>query len=104
LTVSGGYRFKPSGKSVAYAGGGYTSLRFKETADFSEPGENTDERFNGFVILGGVEYAVHKWVFVSGEARYTGVPNAIGAPGVAAEFNESNLGGFSVALKVSVGN
>ncbi len=104
LTVSGGYRFKPSGKSVAYAGGGYTSLRFKETAEFAEPGENTDERFNGFVILGGVEYAVHKWVFVSGEARFTGIPNAVGAPGVAAEFDESNLGGFSLALKVSVGN
>jgi hypothetical protein len=104
LTVSGGYRFKPSGKSVAYAGGGYTSLRFKEAAEFAEPGENTDERFDGFVILGGVEYAVHKWVFVSGEARFTGVPDAIGAPGVAAEFNESNLGGFSLALKVSVGN
>jgi opacity protein-like surface antigen len=104
LTVSGGYRFKPTGKSVAYAGGGYTSLRFQETAQFAEPGENTDERFNGFVVLGGVEYAVHKWIFVSGEARFTGVPNAIGAPGVAAEFNESNLGGFSLALKVSVGN
>jgi opacity protein-like surface antigen len=104
LTVSGGYRFKPAGKSVAYAGGGYTSLRFKETSEFAEPGENTDERFNGFVVLGGVEYAVHKWVFVSGEARYTGVPNAIGAPGVAAEFNESNLGGFSLALKVLIGN
>jgi opacity protein-like surface antigen len=104
LTVSGGYRFKPNRKSVAYGGGGYTSLRFRETAEFADPGENTDERFNGFVILGGVEYAVHKWVFVSGEARFTGVQNAIGAPGVAAEFNESNLGGFSVALKVSVGN
>ncbi len=104
LTVSGGYRFRPTGKSVAYAGGGYTSLRFKESAEFAEPGENTDERFNGFVVLGGVEYAVHKWVFVSGEARYTGVPNAVGAPGVAAEFNESNLGGFSLALKVSIGN
>jgi putative redox protein len=75
----------------AYAGGGYTSLRFKETAEFADPGENTDERFNGFVILGGVEYAVHKWVFVSGEARFTGVPNAVGAPGVAAEFIQSGL-------------
>lgn len=104
LTVSGGYRFRPIGRSVAYAGGGYASLRFQERSDFAEPAENTDERFNGFVVLGGVEYAVHKWIFVSGEARYTGVPNAVGAPGVAAEFNESNLGGFSVALKVSVGN
>jgi opacity protein-like surface antigen len=104
LTLSGGCRFKPTGKAVAYAGGGYTSLRFKETAEFAEPGENIDERFDGFVILGGVEYAVHRWVFVSGEARFTGVPNAVGAPGVAADFNESNLGGFSIALKVSVGN
>lgn len=104
LTVSGGYRFAATGHSVAYVGGGYTSLRFRESSPFAEPGENTDERFNGYVVLGGVEYAVQKWVFVSGEARYTGVPNAIGAPGIAAEFDESNLGGFSLAVKVSIGN
>jgi outer membrane protein W len=104
LTITGGYRFAPTGKATPYAGGGFTSLSFKETSKFADPSENTDNRFSGFVVLGGVEYAMQKWVFVSGEVRFAGVPNAIGAPGVAADFGESNLGGFSVALKVLVGN
>ena len=103
LTVTGGYRFAPSGKTVPYAGAGYTSLRYKETFEFANPDENTDKRFSGYVVLGGVEYAAQKWLFVSGEARYTGVPNALSA-GVAASFDEKNLGGFSVAVKVLVGN
>jgi len=104
LAITGGYRFAPTGKAVPYAGGGYTSLGFKETSKFADASENTDKRFSGFVVLGGVEYTVQKWVFVSGEVRFVGVPNAIGAPGVASEFGETNLGGFSVALKVLVGN
>jgi hypothetical protein len=35
--------------------------------------------------------------------RYSSVPDAIGAPGIAAEFDETNLGGFGVAVKVLVG-
>ena len=78
-------------------------LRYKETFEFATPDENTDKRFSGYVVLGGVEYAIQKWLFVSGEARYTGVPNALSG-GVAATFDEKNLGGFSVAVKVLVGN
>jgi opacity protein-like surface antigen len=104
FTITAGYRFSQTGKAVPYAGGGYTSRRFEETSDLAQGAENTDKRSNGFVLVGGVEYAVHQWIFVSGEARYTGVPNAIGTSGVAKEFNEKDLGGFSVVLKVQVGN
>jgi opacity protein-like surface antigen len=104
FTVTGGYRFAASRNMVPYVGGGVGSLHFQETSKFSDPGEDTDQRFTSYVVLGGVEYAVHKWVFVSGEVRYTSVPNAIGAPGVAGDFDEKNLGGVSAMLKVMIGN
>jgi hypothetical protein len=50
-----------------------------------------------------VEYAASKWLFAGFEVRYTAVPNALGAPGVSAEFDEENLGGLSLSVKVSVG-
>ena len=44
-----------------------------------------------------------RWLFVAGEVRYAAVPDALGAPGISADFDESDLGGFSVAVKVLVG-
>ena len=68
-----------------------------------EPGEDTSERFTSYHAVGGVEYAATRWLFVAGEVRYASVPDAVGAPGVAADFGESNLGGVSVAVKLLVG-
>ncbi len=103
LVVTAGYRFPASARSVPYLGGGVGSLEFEETSDFADPDENVSERFTSYHAVGGVEYAATRWLFVSGEVRYAAVPDALGAPGIAAEFDESDLGGFSVAVKVLVG-
>ncbi len=101
--VVGGYRFPQQNNVVPYVGGGIGSLHFKETSDFADASENTDERFTSYHVVAGAEYAVKKWLWVAGEVRYTSVPDAIGAPGIAGEFDETNLGGFGVAMKVLVG-
>ena len=103
LRIVGGYRFPEQNNVVPYVGGGVGSLRFQETSDFADASENTDERFTSYHVVAGAEYAVKKWLWVAGEARYTSVPDAIGAPGIAGEFDETNLGGFGVAVKVLVG-
>lgn len=103
IVVTAGYRFASRDRVVPYLGGGVGSLRFQETSDFSEPDENLDERFTSYHAVAGAEYAVKRWLFVSGEVRYAAVPDALGAPGISAEFDESDLGGFSVAVKVLVG-
>jgi hypothetical protein len=101
--VTGGYRFRLSNGNTAYVGGGGGSLRFKEVSDFADPGENTDERFGSWNIVGGAEVRAMKYLFFSVEFRYEGVPDAIGAPGVAGEFGEKDLGGFGIGAKVLVG-
>ena len=103
VVVTGGYRFSIRDRVVPYVGGGVGSLKFEESSDFADPSENVSERFTSYHAVAGMEYAAAPWIFVAGEVRYASVPDAIGAPGVAADFGESNLGGVSVALKVLVG-
>ena len=101
--VTGGYRFRLSNGNTAYVGGGGGSLRFKEVSEFAEPGDNTDESFASWNVVAGAEARAMKYLFFSVEFRYEGVPNAVGAPGVAGEFGEKDLGGFGIGVKVLVG-
>lgn len=103
VVVTAGYRFPIRERIVPYVGGGVGSLKFEEDSDFAEPDENVSERFTSYHGIAGVEYSAARWLFVAGEVRYTSVPDALGAPGIAADFGESNLGGVSVAVKLLVG-
>jgi hypothetical protein len=105
IEVSGGYRF-PLGRRralVPYVGGGVSSHGYKETSSFAVGDENVNERFTGYQALGGVEYRLHRSVGVAGEVQYTTVPDAIGAGGLSAEFDEDDLGGLIVRVRVLFG-
>jgi hypothetical protein len=54
-------------------------------------------------VQAGAEYQVLQWLAVGGEVGWSSVADAIGQGGVSAHFNEDNLGGTSVRLKISVG-
>ena len=103
LDITGGWRFGRWPRVVAYAGGGYSSYRYQETSDFAEAGENVDERFTGFHVMGGAEYAVSRWLAIGGEVAWASIPDALGQGAVSAAFDEDNLGGTTVRLKISVG-
>jgi opacity protein-like surface antigen len=103
LVITAGYRFPVRDRMVPYVGGGVGSVKFEETSDVADPDENISERFTSYHAVGGMEYAATRWLFVAGEVRYASVPDALGAPGVSAEFDESNLGGVAVAVKVMIG-
>ena len=103
LVVTAGYRVPAGNRMVPYVGGGVGSVLFEETSDVADPDENVSERFTSYHAVGGVEYAATRWLFVAGEVRYAAVPDALGALGVSAEFDESDLGGVSVAVKVMIG-
>jgi hypothetical protein len=102
--LTAGYRAAQlSPRIVPYGGVGYSSYGYKETSDFADPGENVDDRFGGFHLQGGVEFLVSRWLAVGGEATWSSIANAIGKGGVSEQFNEDNLGGTSIRLKISVG-
>ena len=105
IEVSAGYRF-PFGQRrllVPYVGGGVSSHAYKETSSFAVGEENVDERFTGYQVLGGVEYRLLRSLGVAGEVQYTSVPDALGAGGLSAEFDENNLGGVIVRVRVLFG-
>lgn len=105
VEVTAGYRL-PLGRMkriVPYVGGGVSSHSYKETSEFAEAGENVDERFTGYQLLGGVEYRLHRLFGLAGEVQWTTVPDALGAGGLSAAFDESDLGGVIVRMRVLFG-
>lgn len=90
-------RFRP------YVAAGVTSMSYRETSQFATASENVEERFSGYHLLGGAEFRLARWLGVAGEAAWTTVPDAIGEQGVSAAFNETDLGGTSLRLKITVG-
>lgn len=105
VEINAGYRFRLGSRRmlVPYVGGGVSSHSYKETSSFAVGDENVNERYTGYQVLGGVEYRLHRLVGVAGEVQYTTVPDALGAGGLSAEFNEKDLGGLIVRARVLFG-
>ena len=103
VEVTAGYRFRVSPRVLPYAGIGISHYGYTETSDFADTGENVDATHTGFLVVGGVELRVHRWVGVGVDAQYTHVPGILGSGGVSKEFGESDLGGTAVRVKVLVG-
>lgn len=103
IELTGGWRYGGWSHVAPYAGAGYTAYRFQELSEFAGPGENIDERFNGYHIMGGLEYLPKPWLAIGGEVAWTSVPDAIGVRGRSALFDESNAGGTTLRVKLILG-
>ncbi len=102
VDIAGGYR-GTSGRLSPYAGVGVTFVTYEETADFADPGDDVSDRANGWLLLGGVDVSILPWLHAGGEVRYRSVKGVLGEGGVSEAFGEDNVGGTSVAVRVSVG-
>jgi hypothetical protein len=96
-----GYRL-PYKEISWYAAGGAGAYLYRETSDFSTGSENIDTHFASYHALGGVEVGSGV-VRTAVEFEFTSVPNALGSGGTSQIFNERNLGGFQVRIKVLAG-
>lgn len=105
LEVAAGWRFRPlfGRRVLPHLGAGYTRLRYEESGEFAQDGDNLKESFNGFHIVGGTEVRVARWVGLTAEVVWTSVADAIGKGGASAAFGENNLGGTSARLKLVIG-
>ena len=105
IELSAGWRFRirRAPKFTPYAAGGLTILKYRETSDFATPSEDADDSFNGYHLNGGVAYKLTQWVGLAGEASWSTVPDAIGESGVSKAFNETDLGGTTVRVKITIG-
>ncbi len=105
LELTAGYRFDRGWRLVPYGGAGVSRNRYEETSAFAEATENVDTHFSGYHILGGAEVRLARWLRAAAEAQWATVPDALGddPDSVSHEFDESDLGGVTLRLKVVVG-
>jgi len=104
IEVGGGWRFVSSKRSrlTPFAGVSFLSMGYTETSKFAEAGENTNERFTGQDVFGGVEVGIVKWLVAAGEVQYRRVPNGLGVGHVSQDFGESDLGGVTVRVTIGI--
>ena len=103
--VTGGYRFRlPTLPRVRpYVAAGFGSYGYQETSSFADAGDNVDTRHAGFVVNGGAEFRLHRWVGVAVDVQYTHIPGILGTGGVSQQTGESDLGGVAARFKAIVG-
>lgn len=89
-------RFSP------YAGVGLTTIAFTETADFAQAGDDLSETATGLLLLAGIDVPVWKRVSLGGEVRHRSVTGVLGDGGVSEAFDEDQLGGTSIGIRLSI--
>lgn len=103
--ITGGFRIHlrqlPSVRP--YVAAGFGSYGYQETSTFADPGEDVDTRHSGFVLNGGAEFRVHRWVGLAADVQYSHVPGILGQAGVSGQAGETDLGGAAARFKLVVG-
>ncbi len=103
VELTAGYRIRHWKHIVPYVGAGIGWYGYRETADFAVAADDVDVRHTGFVMMGGAEFRVAKWIGVSGDAQFTKVPGILGQGGLSKDAGESDLGGVAARLRVILG-
>jgi outer membrane protein W len=104
VEIAAGYRFRlKTSRVIPYAGAGFGSYSYRETADFAAAGDDVDVRHAGFLLIGGAEFRIRKWVGITGDAQYTRVPGILGQAGLSRDVNESDFGGVAARVRVILG-
>ena len=103
VEASGGYRFRVSPRLVPYVGAGIGSYAYEETSDFSNDDENIKTRQTGYLVNGGAEFRLGRWLGLTADVQYTRVPGILGDGGISKDADEDDLGGVAARFRVIVG-
>lgn len=103
--IIGGYRFRLRRlpRVRPYVAAGFGSYGYTETSTFADPGEDVDTRHSGFVLNGGAEFRLHRWIGLGADVQYSHVPGILGQGGVSQQAGETDLGGVAARFKLVVG-
>lgn len=101
--VTGGYRLRLTPRFAPYAGAGVGRYAYSETSTFNDAGEDVEASHVGFIVMGGVEVRVHRWVGIGVDAQFARVTGILGTAGISKEFGDTDLGGTALRVKVLVG-
>jgi hypothetical protein len=116
IDVTAGYRFRfgrrrtlafptrptAAERIVPYIGGGIGVVSYKETGQFAETGDDVNESFTSYNVTGGVEVRILKFLSPAVEFQQRWVPDGLGKSGASKAFNETDLGGTTIKLKIMI--
>lgn len=110
IDISVGWRFAgaprlgPNGKArlrpVPYGGGGFGFQQYTETSEFASAGDDVSETHGSYHVLGGLELPFSRHLGATAEVLYRWVPDGLGTGGVSSFYDETDLGGAQVRVKV----
>jgi opacity protein-like surface antigen len=105
LEITAGYRYSRFTEIVPYVGGGAGWHKYAETSAHSTDADEMHSTFAGYQVMGGAEVPLRTWIALAAEAQFASVPHALGkeTTGVSNVYNEHDLGGFTVRMKLVVG-
>jgi hypothetical protein len=105
VELTAGYRFRLRRYRdlIPYAGAGIGSYAYEETSDDSSSGEDVNATHAGVLMVGGLEYRLHRWLGIAADAQYTNIPGILGAGGLSKDLGETRLGGLAARVRVIVG-
>jgi outer membrane protein W len=103
IEVTAGYRMRRTSRLIPYIGAGVGSYGYVEKGDAADASEDLTTRHVGYLVVGGVEFRVGRWVALSGDAQYTRVPGILGNGGVSKDAGEGDLGGIAGRFRVIIG-
>ena len=63
---------------VPYGGGGIGIVRYQDVSDFAEAGDDVDERFTSYHVLGGLDVPIWRGIGVGVDVHYRWVPDGLG--------------------------
>lgn len=88
---------------VPYLGAGLGVVQVKETGEFATSGDDVDESFTSYQLVGGVEYPLSRWLGLTVEGGWRFVPDALAGDGVAQEFKETSLDHLALSVRLTIG-
>jgi hypothetical protein len=106
IEFTAGYRFRQVSRTIVpYIGGGIGSYGYSESSPppYSDSSENVDQRGIGYLLVGGVDMRVHRWVSVAVDGQYSRVTGILGEGGLSKAAGEDDLGGVAIRARVLIG-
>jgi len=60
-------------------------------------------RHSGFVVTGGAEFRMARWLGITGDVHYTHVAGILGSGGISKDLGENDFGGVAGRIRVVFG-
>jgi opacity protein-like surface antigen len=98
-----GRKLRQFGSITPYVGGGIGVYGYKETSPTEDASEQISARHAGWLLVGGAEFRIHRFLAFGADLHYTNVPGILGQGGLSQAVDEPNLGGIAARFKVIFG-